>query len=374
MLRHKIITLLAYLKSQFVIYRDLAKNIISRKFIKNTAYRDFLKGKCDFLKKKYEETKEKYGDFSEVSFNVIVICITGFLFLYYPIGALLTENINRNTDVEITAPAPNQSQTVDMISYLINQEVNEKIWTPNLPFFFPASILDNMPNYQLGIIDGISKFTNAFEKRIDSKIQDKENSSQLYKATVLLRYPGTIWMFSPHNKIKPVPSASSQYRKARRYLTKYNQNLISGKSVFYKNPQDLAFILQKSSLSLAQSRSQLAASIRENSSNAFDFKADDVFFYNQGKVYAYYLLFKALGYDYKSIIVDYNLYQNWISLVKALEKACKIQPAIIRNSELSSSFAPNHLAYLNFYILKVQSLLEKIAYHLNQPLPEKDTK
>ena len=336
-MRHKIITLLAFLKSKYILATNYVKNL-------------------DY-------------DFSGVSFNIIVIVVAGFLFLYYPIGALLTDNINRNTDIEINNTATPQSQTVDMISYLVDQEVNEKIWTPNLPFFFPAAILDNMPQYQLGMIDGISKFTNAFEKRIDNKIQDKENVSYLYKATVLLRYPGTIWMFSPNNKIKPVPSAGSQYRRARRYLRKYNQSLISGQNSFYKSPQDLAFILQKSALNLAQSHNQLSASIRENSSNLFDFKADDVFYYNQGKIYAYYMLIKALGHDYKNIIVDYNLYQKWISLTKALEKACKIQPSFVRNGELNSSFAPNHLAYLSLYILKAQSLFEKISQQLNQPLP-----
>ncbi|MBQ8464876.1 MAG: DUF2333 family protein [Alphaproteobacteria bacterium] len=345
-MRHKIITMLAYIKSKFILY--------------HTSVRHFFQ-KLDF-------------DFSEISFNVIVISITGFLLLYYPLGALLTDKIDRNTDIEINATGTPQSQTVDMISYLINQEVNEKIWTPNLPFFFPAAILDNMPNYQLGMIDGISKFTTAFEKKVDSKIHDKENTSHLYKAGVLLRYPGTIWMFSPTNKIKPVPSASSQYRRAKRALSKYNQSLISGKNTFYKSPQDLSFILQKSALNLAQSCNQLTASIRENSSNLFDFKADDVFYYNQGKVYAYYMLIKALGYDYKNVIVDYNLYPKWISLVKSLEKACKIQPAIVRNGQLNSSFSPNHLAYLNLYILKAQSLIYKISQQLNQPLPAKDQK
>ena len=54
---------------------------------------------------------------------------------------------------------------------------------------------------------------------------------------------------------------------------------------------------------------------------------------------------------------------------KALEKACKIQPSFVRNGELNSSFAPNHLAYLSLYILKAQSLFEKISQQLNQPLP-----
>lgn len=340
MLRNKVITVLAVIKSRFGLYR--------------------------------EYLRERTGNFTEVSFDIIVICIVGFLLLYYPLGALLTEKIDRDTSLEINASTPKQSQTVEAMSYLINSEVNDKIWTPNLPFFFPASILDNMPNYQLGLMNGLSKFASAFEKRLDAGITDRESTSNLYKAAALLRYPGTVWMFDPHNKIKPVPSAGSQYRKARRLLIKYNQSLEEGQNVFRKSPQDLAYILRKSSLNLAQSNRQLAASIRENSSNLTDFKADDVFYYNQGKAYAYYILLRALGHDYKTVIVDFGQYQNWTSVTKALEEACAIRPLIVRNGELNSIVAPNHLSYLNAGILKARNLIDTVANELTRPYPLKE--
>jgi len=340
MLRNQVITFLAIIKSKFIIYKECLR--------------------------------KRSGDFRNVSFDIIIICIIGFLLLYYPLGAFLTHKIERNTNIEITNDTPNQSQTIEMISYIINNEVNNKIWTPNLPFLFPASTLDNMPNYQLGIIDSLSKFTTAFEKRIDGKIQNRENNSKLYKAATLLRYPGTIWMFDPQNKIKPVPSASNQYRKARRLLIKYNQSLISGQNTFYKNPLDLAYILQKINLNLSKSTQQLSVAIRENSSNIFDFKADDIFYYNQGKAYTYFLIFKALGHDYKTEIVNTGQYQNWISITKALEEASLIQPWIIRNGRLNSITAPNHLSYLNSYILKAQNTIYKVITKLNSQTNTKD--
>jgi len=340
MLRHKFINLLAIIKSKFIIYK--------------------------------EYLRQRSANFSEVSFDIIIICILGFLLLYYPLGAFLTHKIDRNIDIEIKNNTSNQSQTIEMISYIINREVNEQLWTPSLPFFFPASILDNMPNFQLGIINGVSKFTTALEKRIDAKIQDKENNSKLYKATSLLRYPGTIWMFDPHNKIKPVPSASNQYRKARRLLIKYNQSLITGQNTFYKNPADLVYILKKSNLNFTESSNQLSASIRENSQSFIDLKADDIFYYNQGKIYAYLLLFKALGHDYKNEIVKYGQYQNWTTMIKALEEASQINPILVRNGELNSITSPNHLAYLNAYILKAQNTINKIINKLQAPSPDKE--
>ena len=304
--------------------------------------------------------------FSNMNYGIICICVIVFLALYYPLGALLTEKIERNTDIDVVTSNNKQSHTLNMISHLINQEVNENIWTPNLPFFFPASILDNMPNYQLGMINGISKFTSSFEKRIDKNFPNKENNSDLYKASTMLRYPGTIWMFDPNNKIKPVPSASSKYRKARRRINKYNQALALEQINFDKNIDDLIYILKSSNKNLSQTTNQLSAHIRENNSSFIDFKADDVFYYNQGKIYAYYMLLKNLGLDYQDIIVQNNLYQQWISLNKSLQNACLVQPKIIRNANLNSSISPNHLMYLKSYTLKAQNIIQKLINSLEQ--------
>ena len=102
--------------------------------------------------------------------NTLVLLLAALVFLYYPIGGLLISNIDRTTDYEIDEKHPEQSSSVEMISFLVNREVNEKIWTPNLPFFYPSYFLDNMPNFQLGIFDALNKFTSSFAKRIDKKI------------------------------------------------------------------------------------------------------------------------------------------------------------------------------------------------------------
>ena len=176
-------------------------------------------------------------------------------------------------------------------------------------------------------------------------------------------------MFSAENKLLLAPSANNQYRKARRHLINYNKSLSAGREVFYKSPADLAYLLRKSKINLGKSSAALETRIREESSSWWDTKADNIFYYQQGKAYAYYLLFKALGNDYKNIIVSAGQYQNWISLIKALEDASSVQPAIVRNGELNSLTAPNHLSYLNMYIVKARNLLALIAEALNEQAP-----
>lgn len=296
----------------------------------------------------------------------LIAILAAVIFLYYPIGGLLVSNIDRSTNYEISDNHPEQSGAVEMMAFIINREVNEKIWTPNLPFFFPSYFLDNMPNFQLGMFDALSKFASSFNKRLDKKITAEEESD-LSKAAELLRYPGTVWMFSAENKLLPAPSANSQYRRARKRLIDFNQKLNSGTEIFYKSPTDLAYILGKTRINLRRSVFALETHIREESHDWFDTRADDVFYYQQGKIYAYYLLLKALGHDYQDIIVSAGQYQNWTKLLNALEEAAAIAPAIVRNGELNSLTAPNHLSYLELYTVKAQVLMKKIADGLSLP-------
>ena len=75
---------------------------------------------------------------------------------YYPLGGLLSENIDRTPDYNLTRESEQQSLTVETMRFLINREVNENLWTANLPPFFPSYFLDNMPNYQQGIVSALA--------------------------------------------------------------------------------------------------------------------------------------------------------------------------------------------------------------------------
>lgn len=297
--------------------------------------------------------------------HVLIIAFAALIFLYYPLGGLLVNNIDTNTDYEIKQNNP-QSATVDMMAFMVNREINEKMWTPNLPFFFPSYFLDNMPNFQLGMFEALSNFAGGFAARIEKNIIEDKNELHLKEAADLLKYPGTVWLFSPTNKLMPAPSANTQYRKARKQLIKYNHGLSDGSEIFYKNPEDLAFFLKRARKDLWKSVTKnLEGSIRENSSSLIDNKSDDIFYYNLGKTYAYYLLFKALGSDYKDTLVSTNQYGTWTVMLKALENGAKISPSIVRNGELDSFSAPNHLAGLGFYMLKAQTLMQKIEDKIN---------
>ena len=112
--------------------------------------------------------------------------------------------------------------------FLINREVNENLWTANLPPFFPSYFLDNMPNYQQVIVSALA-VTAAV---IGEETQCPENGREkavMNGAAELLKYPGNVWLFAPDNKLKIAPSSASQYRKARKLLRDYNRLLPAGR-------------------------------------------------------------------------------------------------------------------------------------------------
>lgn len=304
--------------------------------------------------------------------QMIAIALAALIFLYYPLGGWLVEDIDTDTGVEISPANESQSATAEMMSYLIRREVNDKIWTPNLPFFFPSYFLDNMPNFQLGLMSGVSSLSGSMAKKLEKNISSPEDN-YLHQAAEFLEYPGTIWMFSPQSKLVPVPSAHSQYRKARKQLIKYNQALNDGSLVFYRNPKDLAYFLHRMKIQLGKTTRQLEAQIREESSSWFDNQADNLFYQARGLAYADYMLLKALGFDYKQILVDTNTYSDWTILLKTLESAAQLAPTIVRNGEADSLTAPNHLTNIGFYLYKAQIILQKISQQLEKHSPLKDS-
>ena len=294
--------------------------------------------------------------------KLLLAFLAAVIFLYYPLGGWLIHNIDTSSDYEINTP-PDQSATVEMMSFLVKREVSDKMWTPNLPFIFPSFFLDNMPNFQLGLMSAVSQTATSLSKRIDKPIA-AETDQPLHLAAELLRYPGTVWMFSPSNKLTPVPSAGNQYKKARKQLISFNRDLRNGSIPFYKSPADLRYFMDRMISDLRSSNSRLEAAVRENSTGWIDLRADDVFYFQKGKLYGYLLLFKALGHDYKDILVNADIYQPWTAMLNALEQGVLLDPAIVRNGALGSVVSPNHLSEIGWFTLKAADIGHNIVQKL----------
>ena len=79
--------------------------------------------------------------------------------LYYVLGPLIVHRID--DDPAFAAPAAaagGGSRAVAIAAALLEREVDDHQWVANDPFFLPGAVLDNMPNYQQGIVAALSRF------------------------------------------------------------------------------------------------------------------------------------------------------------------------------------------------------------------------
>lgn len=282
------------------------------------------------------------------SWKSIAVILPLFLLSYYTIGGYVTNTINKNTSVEIM-PQESGLNTVASMSYLIKREVDENMWTPNLPFIFPGYVLDNMPAFQTGVLDAVKSSVKV--------LYDVYASEDLKKAYDLLKYPPNIWILSKGENLALAPSSGAQYRKARKELLKFNKEFEFPANKDEKVLHDLLAATEKKLNKISNS---LEKQVREVSSNWIDLKADDVFYFNQGRIYGYYVILKSVSVDFKTQIMKYKQYDKLTSVFKELDDALAIEPMIVRNGEINSIGSANHLMALNYYITKACYYLSQI--------------
>ncbi|MFI3241912.1 MAG: DUF2333 family protein [Alphaproteobacteria bacterium] len=298
------------------------------------------------LKEKYDYYHTKYLQKIKLSTAFLfALCFIIFLILYYGLlGGVFNSTIRK--DVDIKFKSVKGLSTLGVASYVIDSEVQDNLWTPSLPFFFPTYFLDNLPSFQLGEMKAVSII-------ITSLSELAKEDKKLKKSADLLNYDGTIWMFDKGG-VLPVPSSASQYKKGRQLLIKSSP--LENGLVLYDD--SLLHLLKKISKSLSYSLKSLDTSIIENE------KTDNQFYYNQGKVYVYSLFLKAISVDYKDILVANDLYADITYVIKALEDGVHISPSVVKNADKSSSSA-NHLYNMGYYIQKALIKLNKMQRGLS---------
>ena len=335
----------------YEFYRKL-QNV--RDKLKTIKYRDIIA----FLRKNYRKVKPKIRKTKKALLKVmshwkfLTIFLPSFILFYYLLGSMIAENIDVTTEYKPQAKHLPMFETADCMSYLIKREVDDKMWTPNLPFVFPASILDNMPDFQKGVIAGIRDIIPAirhFDRNTDAQTEDIKSAGKL------LNYPPNVWLMSRKGKFNLAPSSNAQYRKAAAELHKFSKD-----GAFYPQEKDLDFLLQKLNQNLQNIIIRNEAQQREKSADWFDGTSDDLFYYAKGYAFASWQIFKTAGADFKEIVLEKNLYVEWTYLVHSLEKAAEFKPFVVRNGAPDSQFVPNHLIMQNFYLQRAMLAAERI--------------
>jgi hypothetical protein len=291
------------------------------------------------------------------------IAIAVVILLYYPIGMIWVHAVDDDPDFVPAATdlVPGGSEAVAVAAALIDREVNRHSWVANDPFFMPGTLLDNMPNYQQGIMSALARFGFELTDQLGRTRGSSAADPDLQQAAGALQYPGNVWLWNPGVSLMPQASSEGRYREARLKLLSYNARLAQGQANYDMRADNLLATIERFAADLGSSSALIDSHISEASGSFFDSDADDVFYMTKGKLYGYYMVLKALGNDFAPIIKERNLQKPWNEMIETFRKAALLDPWVVSNGALDAQFQPNHLATQGFYLLRARTQLREIS-------------
>jgi len=283
------------------------------------------------------------------------------LILYYPVGALVVQNIDDDPQFAPQGVAPGESRAVAVAADLVNREVDVHTWTPMLPFFTPGGILDNMPNYQRGIMAALGRFSTELMDQLGRTRGSSQTDRDLEQARGFLNEQPNVWIWQPSVSIWPSATSAQKYRAGRDKLLSYNKRLAAGQAVFERRADNLQALLERIANDHGSDSAIIDQHIVEQAGNLFDTHCDDIFYFNKGRLYANYLLMRELGKDFESIIREKGLTNAWNGTVETFRVASQLDPWVVWNGYPDALLVPNHLAAQGFYLLRARTQLREIT-------------
>lgn len=304
------------------------------------------------------------GFWRMVKWSAIAVLLVAVF--YYPIGMVVVHKIDDDPsfgDVKAGTPAvpANASQAVATAAGLIDREVNHTAWPANDPFFLPGWALDNMPNYQRGMIGALKRFSIELQDQIGRNRGTSSADPDLQAAASALNYSPDVWIWNPGTSLMPTATSEEQYRQGRKALLSYNTRLAAGTATFERRADNLLSTLDRIGKDLGAASERTSQQIDRNSGSWIDLHADDVFYQNKGLLYADALLLRDLGLDFQGILQEKGAKNIWDRMVESMMEGAALSPWIVINGRPDALMQPSHLATQGFYLIRARAQLEELA-------------
>ena len=293
----------------------------------------------------------------------IGLVLLAAVLLYYPVGMFVVHRIDDDQTFHIPpASLPEGgSRAVAMAAALIEREVDDNRWVANDPWFFPGAALDNMPNYQQGMVGAVARFAFELVDQIGRARGSSQTDPDLQEASGQLQYSGTIWLFDLSTSWAPTTPSEQRYRKAYGSLRAYNSRLAEGRAVFERRADNLQATLDRIALDLGASSAAIEDHIDRYASGYFDTRADDLFYGIKGQLYAYTLVLSELANDFANVLAERELGKIWGELQDSMSRAAALDPWVVVNAAPDGQFGPSHLAAQGFYLMRARTRLREIT-------------
>ena len=196
------------------------------------------------------------------------------LVLYFPVGALIVHSIDDDPQFAPRNVAPGESRAVAAAAQLVTREVDVNTWTPMMPFFTPAGILDNMPNFQRGIMAALGRFSTELMDQVGRVRGTSQVDRDLEQARGFLNEQPNIWIWQPSVSLWPSATSAQKYRAGRDKLVAYNKRLASGQAVFERRADNLQALIDRIANDEGSDSAVIDQHIIESAGDLFDIRAD----------------------------------------------------------------------------------------------------
>jgi hypothetical protein len=290
----------------------------------------------------------------------LVWTVIAIALLYYPIGMILTHTIDDNVDFGPASVVAGESRAIALSAALITREVDQHHWTPMDPFFLPGGALDNMPNFQRGILTALGRFTTEMMDQLGRTRGSSQVDPDLDQARGFLNEQPNIWIWTPSVSLLPTVTSAQKYRAGRDRLMAYNRRLASGQAVFERRSDNLQALVERMANDIGSDSAVIDQHLTMHGGDLLDFYADNIFYFNKGRLYANYLLLRELEVDFQNLLRERELTRPWKQLLDTFRTAAMLQPLVVINGRADSQFLPSHLAAQGFYLLRARTQLREI--------------
>lgn len=289
------------------------------------------------------------------------VIIVGVI-LYFFVGSKLIHEIDDDRNFAPPTITQGQSAATAMAAALMEREVDRHGWVANDPFYLPSVVLDNMPNFQSGIKEAVELYTEKLRDNLGRQRGSSEKDADLVLAKSRLGTDPAQWVWDPTESALPRQPAEDLYRTGIEALQTYNRRLAQGQASFDPRADNLRATLDAIASDLGAISQTIDDHVSEQSGFFWHNQVDDKFYRAKGKIYAHYMILKALRSDFESVINERpGVAEIYDRMLISLGTASELQAMVILNGKPDAQATPCHLCGQGFYLLRARTNLREIT-------------
>ena len=232
----------------------------------------------------------------------------------------------------------------------------------------PDLFYDNKAAFQRGVHQAASRTAIELSDQLGRVRGTSEIDADLRVAKGNIQFDQFTWYFNVFDRqpFGPTTPTPTYFRQSLEALNAYNKRLADCQATFDARADNLLAFLDRIAKDIGSASAAIKDRSEQYNSGWFDTRADDIFMFSKGQLYAYYGILQAARADFPDVVKIRALADIWDRLDDHLRRAIELEPLIISNGTEDGWLMPTHLTTLGFYILRARSNLVEIRSVLDR--------